>query len=114
MITALTSDEYTLETKPGEEGSDPFFTGTIQKAFMNVPTSLARSVAGVKSTDADNANRLDDIDTSRQSISSVSIDDEAVSLVQYNQALTAAARFMTAVDECLQTIISSMGVAGRG
>lgn len=114
MITALTSDEYTLETKPGEEGSDPFFTGTLQKAFMNVPTSLARSVAGVKSTDADNANRLDDIDTSRQSISSVSIDDEAVSLVQYNQALTASARFMTAVDECLQTIISSMGVAGRG
>ena len=112
MITALTSEKQDFRT-PGENGVS-IFNGTIQKAFMNVPTSLGQSVSSVNSANADDVNRLDNIDLNRQSISSVSIDDEAVDLLQFNQALAASARFMTAVDECLQTILNNMGLAGRG
>ena len=110
MIVALTTSEHTLRSSKGVD----IYTGTIQKAVSNVATTLGQDVNSVNSTDATNSTILNSIDTSRQSNSSVSIDDEAIDLVQFNQALTAASRFMTAVDECLQTIISSMGVAGRG
>ncbi len=110
MIAALTSDKIDFKTPDGVV----LLSGTIQKAFMDVPDSLGRSVSGISQTDSDNSNRLENIDSSRQSISSVSVDDEAISLVQFNEALQASARFMTAVDECLQTIINSMGIAGRG
>ena len=110
MIVALTTAEHTLRSSKGVD----IYTGTIQKAVANVATTLGQDVNSVNSTDSTNSTILSSIDTNRQSNSSVSIDDEAIDLVQFNQALTAASRFMTAVDECLQTIISSMGVAGRG
>jgi flagellar hook-associated protein 1 FlgK len=43
----------------------------------------------------------------------VDINEEAISLIQYNQALAASARFMTTADEVLDTIINNMGLAGR-
>lgn len=110
MIVALTTAEHTLRSSKGVD----IYTGTIQKSVSNVATTLGQDVNSVNSTDSTNSTILNSIDTNRQSNSSVSIDDEAIDLVQFNQALTAASRFMTAVDECLETIISSMGVAGRG
>ncbi len=112
MILALTGKDasQTLMSKNGVS----IYSGTIQKAVANVATTLGQDVNSINSTNSTNSSLLNTIDTHRQSNSSVSIDDEAIDLVQFNQSLTAASRFMTAVDECLQTIISSMGVAGRG
>lgn len=110
MIVALTTQEQTLTST----NNVSIYSGTIQKAVANVATALGQDVSSVNSTNTTNSTLLNNIDTNRQSVSSVSIDDEAVDLVQYNQALTASSRFMTAIDECLETIISNMGVAGRG
>lgn len=49
----------------------------------------------------------------RQSQHGVSLDEEMVSLVQYQRALEANSRIMTAADEMLGTIINQMGVVGR-
>ena len=57
---------------------------------------------------------LNNIDTRRQALSSVDINEEAINLIVYNQALSASARFMTTVDECLDTLINNMGIVGRG
>ncbi|WP_163538880.1 flagellar hook-associated protein FlgK [Gracilibacillus sp. YIM 98692] len=53
------------------------------------------------------------VEESRQSISSVSLDEEMTNMIQFQHAYNAAARNMTAVDEMLDRIINNMGLVGR-
>src|SRR5699024_6550527 len=53
------------------------------------------------------------VNETRQSISSVSLDEEMTNLIQLQHAYNAAARSMTAVDEMLDRIINNMGLVGR-
>ncbi|MDW0112595.1 flagellar hook-associated protein FlgK [Sporosarcina saromensis] len=49
----------------------------------------------------------------RDSISSVSLDEEMTNMIKFQQAYNASARMITVVDETLDKIINGMGVAGR-
>ena len=49
----------------------------------------------------------------RQSLSGVSLDEEATNMVRYQRAYEAAARMMTANDEMLDKLINSTGLVGR-
>ncbi len=53
------------------------------------------------------------VDSSRSAVSGVNIDEEMVNMVQFQHAYDAAARFMTSVDEMLDTLINRTGVVGR-
>lgn len=107
MLTALQSTSYTLKT-----GSKKLFAGTIQESVSDISLTLGQDIDSIESQDDTNSNMLSNIETRRQSLSSVDINEEAINLTVYNQALSAAARFTTTVDECLSTIINNMGVAG--
>lgn len=96
-----------------DAGGSSIFTGSMQGAVDDISLKLGQDIGSLKSQDEANSNTIDNIDAGRQEISSVDINDEAINLIQYNQALTASARFMTTVDEVLDTIISNMGIAGR-
>ncbi|HCW80819.1 MAG TPA: flagellar hook-associated protein FlgK [Ruminococcaceae bacterium] len=113
MISDLKDAELSLKTHDGESGV-VVFKGTLQKAFASIATMLGEDANSLEVKDTSNTNILNNVDNKRQSVSSVSLDDEAVNIVKYGQALNASSRFMTAVDECLQTIINNMGLAGRG
>ncbi|SHM96781.1 flagellar hook-associated protein FlgK [Gracilibacillus kekensis] len=79
------------------------------------------SVIGKMGVNAEEANRMQSnsevlkqqVQENRQSISSVSLDEEMTNLIQYQHAYNAAARNMTAVDEMLDRIINNMGLVGR-
>ncbi len=113
MIAKLKDTSTSLTTQTGGGGAT-IFTGTLQKAFSSVSSMLAVNANSTQTIDNTNSGLLNNIDNSRQELSSVSLDDEAVNIVQFSQSLNASSRFMTAVDECLQNIISNMGMAGRG
>ena len=113
MIAKLKDTSTSLTTQPGGGGAT-IFTGTLQKAFSSVSSMLAVNANSTQTIDNTNSGLLNNIDNSRQELSSVSLDDEAVNIVQFSQSLNASSRFMTAVDECLQNIINNMGMAGRG
>ena len=53
------------------------------------------------------------LETQRQSVSGVSIDEEVANLVKFQHSFEAAARAMTAADQALDTIINRMGLVGR-
>jgi flagellar hook-associated protein 1 FlgK len=49
----------------------------------------------------------------RESVSGVSLDEEAVNMVRYQRAYEAAARVITTVDQMLDKLINGTGVVGR-
>ncbi|MNN68509.1 Flagellar hook-associated protein 1 [compost metagenome] len=53
------------------------------------------------------------LETRRQSVSGVSMDEELSDMIRFQQAYNASARVMTAVDEMLDKIINGMGTVGR-
>lgn len=72
----------------------------------------------VELADAERMNRntgvlLTQIENSRQSVSSVSLDEEMTNMLKFQHAYNAAARTMTATDELLDRVINNMGLVGR-
>jgi flagellar hook-associated protein 1 len=53
------------------------------------------------------------VDKNRQSVSSVSLDEEMTNMIKFQHAYNAAARTITAIDEMLDKIINGMGIVGR-
>ncbi|MBT2661796.1 flagellar hook-associated protein FlgK [Bacillus sp. ISL-45] len=53
------------------------------------------------------------VETKRQSVSSVSLDEEMTNMIQFQHAYNASARMITLQDEMLDKIINGMGTAGR-
>lgn len=88
-------------------------TGTIN--------SFYEGMTGQLGVDALQANRLtqnsqvlsDAVEKNRQSVSSVSLDEEMTNLIKFQHAYNAAARQITIVDELLDKVINGMGVGGR-
>lgn len=53
------------------------------------------------------------VETMRQSVSGVSLDEEMSNMIKFQHAYSAAARFMTTFDQLLDKLINSTGVVGR-
>jgi flagellar hook-associated protein 1 FlgK len=53
------------------------------------------------------------VDRNRDSVSSVSLDEEMTDMIKFQQAYNASARMMTMMDEMLDKIINGMGTVGR-
>lgn len=73
---------------------------------------------GVKGQQAINMTKnagtlLGAVSNRRDSISSVSLDEEMTNMISFQQAYNASARMITVVDETLDKIINGMGVVGR-
>jgi flagellar hook-associated protein 1 FlgK len=100
------------------------FAGSgVQKVVLNGGTfdELLRAVVveiGVKTQEAQRqaANQkilVDQVDSRRQSVSGVSMDEEMANMIKFQHAYNAAARSLTTFDEMLDKVINSMGLVGR-
>jgi flagellar hook-associated protein 1 FlgK len=56
---------------------------------------------------------LAELESKRQSVSGVSLDEEMTNMIRFQHAYNAAARYITAVDEALDVIVNRMGLVGR-
>jgi flagellar hook-associated protein 1 FlgK len=56
---------------------------------------------------------VDQVDSRRQSVSGVSLDEEMANMIKFQHAYNAAARIMTTFDQLLDKVINSMGIVGR-
>ncbi|RXZ83481.1 flagellar hook-associated protein FlgK [Paenibacillaceae bacterium] len=98
-----------------------FDFGTSLDPDLNTVDAYFRSIVGELGVQAKEASRrLDNsvvltnqVDSRRQSVSGVSLDEEMSNLIKYQHAYNAAARNMTMIDETLNKIINGMGIVGR-
>ncbi|MGE5390241.1 MAG: flagellar hook-associated protein FlgK [Deltaproteobacteria bacterium] len=101
-----------------------FYNKDTTETFMiqqQTTDDFWRSVAaevGVKNQEATRMVKnedmlLNELETKRQSVSGVSMDEEMTNMIKFNHGFSAASRFITVIDEELETIITRMGLAGR-
>lgn len=88
----------------------PMLNGSFFEMWNNIGTTLG---ADQKKTEVDlNAHykNLLSVDTSRDSVSSVDFNDEAMNLMMYSKSYNAACRLMTTIDTVLDKLINGTGV----
>lgn len=87
--------------------------GTIDAFYASMMGQLGvQSEAAIRQA-TNQQDIVTQVDSRRQSVSGVSLDEEMSDLIKYQHAYSAAARFMTTVDEILDKVINGMGVVGR-
>lgn len=105
-------------TKRGEQFLTAATTTLDPKTTIK---SFYEALVGQMGVRAQEAMRMEDnsmvlrqqVEEIRQSISSVSLDEEMTNLIKFQHAYNAAARNMTVIDEMLDRIINNMGLVGR-
>lgn len=82
--------------------------------FINhVSTVLANDSYANKYTLKNNVTVLNGIQNSRDSVSGISLDEEASNMMMHMSAYNAASRLMTTLDQALDVLINGTGVVGR-
>lgn len=95
-------------------GINPDLKNNTFADFMNhVSTTLATDSYSNSYNLKNNVTILNAVENARDSISGVSMDEEASNMMMFQSAYNAASRLMTALDEVLNTLINSTGVCGR-
>ncbi|UQZ84396.1 Flagellar hook-associated protein 1 [Paenibacillus konkukensis] len=98
---------------PSTTGKPILTDGTFDEFFRSIVGEL-----GVQSQEAarqatNQKILVDQVDSRRQSVSGVSLDEEMANMIKFQHAYNAAARALTTFDECLDKVINSMGTVGR-
>lgn len=89
---------------------DAMFTGKLEDMWLNMGTVLGNDTM-IASKQLDNAyDSQVSIDTSRDSVSAVDFNDEAMNLMMYAKAYNAACRMMTTIDSVLDKLINNTGM----
>ncbi len=114
MIQAM-SEKHAF-TKAPKDPADPAVT-VFEGTYNQYMTGLVSELALDKNLNQNFANTsnsvLNGIFDSRESISGVSMDEEGINLMAYQKSYNAAARFLTTLDEAVDTLINRMGIVGR-
>ena len=88
-------------------------SGTIDTYYAGIIGRLGVDSQSAKK-DAENSQVLADaVELNRQSVSSVSLDEEMTNMIKFQHAYNASARMITVIDEMIDRIINGMGISGR-
>jgi len=123
-VTSVIRGNNTLALLMGELKDTAFSfdqTATGGGVTKSTISDFYTSIIGALGVQSDEAARqlentkvqLEQVDSSRQSVSGVSLDEEMSDLLKYQHAYSAAARLMTAFDEILNKLINGTGMVGR-
>ena len=107
MIKALDADhQFSID------GVD-FYKGNFYNCFVNMENILNIDLKAGNNTLDNKITVINQTADLKDSISGVSLDEEGINLLHYQQSYSAAARLMTTLDEALDKLINGTGVVGR-
>lgn len=90
---------------PAQMTIDDFYASIIGK--IGVDAQQAKNLLTTKQY------LVNHVESKREAVMGVSLDEEMIDMIRYQQAYSASARVITAMDEVLDKIINSMGIVGR-
>lgn len=89
------------------------FNLTINNMYQALVTNIGNDSVSAKNHSITSSLMVAQLTTEQQSISGVSIDEEMVNMIKFQQAYNAAARVLTAMDEMLEVLVNRTGNVGR-
>ncbi|WP_442602607.1 flagellar hook-associated protein FlgK [Paenibacillus sp. KN14-4R] len=98
---------------PTGSGTAVLNAGTLDEYLRSVVGSIGVLSQEAKRQTANQDLLVQQIESYRQSVSGVSLDEEMSNLIKFQHAYNAAARAMTTYDQVLDKVINSMGIVGR-
>lgn len=114
FIDNLNKDQKFEVTAPGSTTTSTIYEGNFYNYYVNViESTLGIEQQATKNLLDNHVTVINTIAQSKDQVSGVSLDEEGVNLMQYQQSFTAASRLMTTLDETLDKLINSTGVCGR-
>lgn len=97
----------------GDVSGDKYYTGTLESGYANMEGILGSHMMETNKVYETYMSAADEINTSRDGVSGVDLNEEGINLMQYQKSFAAACRVMTALDEAMDKVINGMGVVGR-
>jgi flagellar hook-associated protein 1 FlgK len=98
---------------PNSNGTPLLTNGTFDEFLQAIVGQLGVQAQEATRQTTNQQALVDQVDSSRQSVSGVSLDEEMANMVKFQQSYNAAARTLTTFDEMLDKVINSMGIVGR-
>ncbi len=91
-----------------------FFDGSsslvdLQEYYQDTIAEMATNVSEASSKSANQQEMTDFIEMQKLSLSEVSIDEEMINMVKYQQSYNASAKLITVIDEMMSTLINMVG-----
>ena len=112
MVKLLEKDiTFVAENTAGKDIT--FYKGSFHDCFANIEATLGIDYKSANTMLANQISVLNETANSRDAVSGVQLDEEGMDLLHYNQSYSAAARFLTTLDEALDKLINGTGVVGR-
>ncbi len=109
MTSDIATQMYNLKDKKIELGEDPNKVEmTINNFYNNTIQTLGEASKAAIKDESNQSKLLTSIDTSRSSISGVSLDEEMVSLIQFQHAYNASAKVVSTIDSLLDVVINGL------
>lgn len=93
-------------------GASRKYDGTLSNFADSFSIELSSSISVLSGKAKAQETTADNLDDQRKSISSVSVNDEGINLIKYQQAYNASARVITAIDQMLDKLINGTGSVG--
>ena len=94
-------------------GGKNMFTGSFEEMFTNIEETLAQDTKSTTTLLNNYSSSATELDVSRESVSGVDLNDEAMNMMQFQKSYSAACRLMTTLDEVLDKLINGTGSSGR-
>lgn len=107
MISALEKDQ---EFKVN---GNAFYKGSFSSCYGNIENTQGIDSKANTAILKNHMSVLKETTSARDAVSGVSLDEEGMNLLHYQKSYSAAARFMTTLDEALDVLINKTGVVGR-
>ncbi|RFZ80391.1 hypothetical protein DS742_03840 [Lacrimispora amygdalina] len=120
MLKSLTDSrefkyEYTKLDSGGNKTTNyiSFYTGNFSQCYSTLENNQGIDSSTNKAILDNHVSVVKQTANNKDSVSGVSLDEEGINLMHYQKSFSAAARFMTTLDQALDTLINNTGVVGR-